>query len=50
MAKRFLIQWDNASKSWPFRVLTVSGEGCGYFRTFPDAVEFCEALAGAVRG
>ena len=39
---RYLIQWDNASKRYPFRVVTTAGEGCGYFRTVADAATFCE--------
>lgn len=50
MAERFLIQWDSASKSWPFRIVTTSGESRGYFRAFPDAVRYCEAQACAVEG
>jgi hypothetical protein len=38
---RYLIQWDTASKRFPFRVLTVSGECLAYFRTASDAREFC---------
>ena len=38
----YLIAWDNASKRFPFRVVTTSGLNCGYFRSFTDAVAYCE--------
>jgi hypothetical protein len=50
MAERFLIQWDTASKAWPFRVVTTSGEGRGYFRTFLDAARYCDAPGRAAEG
>ena len=45
MAKPFpeyLIQWDNRSKRYPFRVVTFSGVCLAYFRHQRDAVAFCD--------
>jgi hypothetical protein len=41
MNTKYLIQWDNASKRFPYRVLTLSGNCLGYFRTSRDAEAFC---------
>ena len=38
---RYLIQWDNASKAYPYRVLTMSGTCLAYFRNQRDAEAFC---------
>jgi hypothetical protein len=38
---RYLIQWDNASKRFPYRVLTTAGECLAYFRNQKDAEAFC---------
>jgi hypothetical protein len=38
---KFLIQWDNASKRYPYRVLTISGTCLAYFRNQKDAEAFC---------
>ena len=38
---RYLIQWDNRSKRYPFAVTTVSGQCLGYFRNVKDAETFC---------
>jgi hypothetical protein len=40
---KYIIQWDNASKRFPYRVLTMSGQSCGYFRTLGDAADYCES-------
>ena len=45
MSARYLIQWDNRSTWWPFRVVTLSGCCLAYFRSFADAVRFCEGGA-----
>ena len=37
----YLIQWDNASKAFPYRVLTLSGRCIGYFRNRADAINYC---------
>lgn len=37
----YLIQWDNRSKGFPFRVVTVSGTCLAYFKTQADAEAFC---------
>jgi hypothetical protein len=39
----YLIQWDNRSKRYPYRVITKSGTPCAYFLSFDDAVAYCEA-------
>ena len=40
---QFLIQWDNSSKRFPYRVLTISGQCLAYFVSQGDAVLFCGA-------
>ena len=42
---RFLIQWDNRSMRWPFRVVTLAGDCLAYFRSMADAVAYCEGGA-----
>ena len=37
----YLIQWDNASKRFPYRVLTMSGTCLAYFKNRRDAEAFC---------
>lgn len=37
----YLIQWDNASKAFPYRVLTIGGECLAYFKHQRDAEAFC---------
>ena len=39
---RYLIQWDNASKRYPVRVVTTYGICLGYFRHDRDAIQFCK--------
>lgn len=36
-----LIQWDNRSKQYPWRVVTLAGECLAYFRDARDAIAFC---------
>ena len=38
---QYLIQWDNRSKRFPFRVVTVSGICLAYFKDRRDAEAFC---------
>jgi hypothetical protein len=37
---QYMVMWDNASKHFPYRVLTIDGECLAYFRTSKDAKSF----------
>lgn len=43
--RRLLIQWDNASRRYPFRVVSLSGECLGYFRDAWAAIDYVEGRA-----
>lgn len=40
---KYLVQWDNRSKAFPFRVVSMSGVCYAYFKTSRDAGAWCEA-------
>lgn len=42
--KPYQIQWDNISRKFPFRVVTISGRCLGYFMHERDAKRFCNEL------
>ena len=42
-APRYLIQFDAASRAYPYRVVTYSGTCIGYFRNRLDAMAYCGA-------
>lgn len=39
---QYIIDWDNKSKLFRFRVTTYSGITAAYFRTEQDAIAWCE--------
>ena len=46
MLTLYQIQWDNACKAFPYRVVALSGVSLAYFRDRRDAIAFC---AGVLR-